>query len=104
MNHHAHAVQERSAAADGNRKTTLHVGGMYRGSEHLVVEQVLSGLPGVLGVDVNPVAQTATVTYDPAVTSVDRLREVVEQCGFHCAGRSVPCELCDPRAESEPLA
>ena len=84
--------------------TTLHVGGMYRGSEHLVVQAALARVPGVVSVEANPIAQTATVTYDPELTSVEELRELVEECGFHCAGRSVPCELCDPHAENEPLA
>jgi Cu2+-exporting ATPase len=84
--------------------TTLHVGGMYRASEKAVVEQTLARLSGVLGVEANPVAQTASVTYDTGLTSVEELREAVERCGFHCAGRSVPCGLCDPLAAEEPLA
>ncbi|GIU94162.1 MAG: copper-translocating P-type ATPase [Gaiellaceae bacterium] len=98
--HEHHGHEGGSATAT----TTLHVGGMYRGSEHLVVQAALARVPGVGSVEANPVAQTATVTYDPALTSVEELRELVEECGFHCAGRSVPCELCDPRAEDEPLA
>jgi Cu2+-exporting ATPase len=104
MTEHAHAAHEHGHGSDGSRKTTLHVGGIYRGSEHLVVEAALSGQPGVIAVDANPVAQTATVEYDPARTSVDELRRLVEKCGYHCAGRSVPCELCDPLAPEEPLA
>jgi P-type Cu2+ transporter len=60
--------------------------------------------PGVAAVDANPVAQTATVSFDPAQTSVAELRQLVERCGFHCEGRSVPCALCDPLAHEEPLA
>ena len=82
----------------------LHTGGVYRGSEHLVVERGLARLPGVLDVEANPVSQTATVSFDADVTSVAALQEAIEKCGFHCAGRSVPCELCDPLAEAEPLA
>ena len=84
--------------------TVLHVGGMFRGSEHLVVQDALARRPGVIAVEANPVSQTATVTFDPDRTTVEELRRDVEQCGFHCAGRSVPCSICDPLAESEPLA
>jgi P-type Cu2+ transporter len=104
MSEHAHAAHERDHGFDGSRRTTLHVGGIYRGSEHLVVQEALSRQPGVIAVEANPVAQTATVEYDPAVTSVDELRRSIENCGYHCAGRSVPCELCDPLAPEEPLA
>jgi P-type Cu2+ transporter len=68
----------------------LHVGDQYCVSEKAVVEAGLGRHPGVLAVDANPVAQTATVTYDPSVTSVADLQRAVEQCGFACAGCSVP--------------
>lgn len=55
--------------------------------------------PGVTGVEANAVNQTATVSYDPSVTSVAELAGWVRDCGFHCAGRSVPDHVCDPMAE-----
>ena len=55
--------------------------------------------PGVLEVEANPVAQTATVTYDPSRTSVAELAGWVRDCGYHCAGQSVPDHICDPLAE-----
>jgi P-type Cu2+ transporter len=76
--------------------TVLHVGGLHYASEKQVVEQVLGHRPGVLSVDANPVAQTATVAYDPAVTSVATLRAWVRDCGYHCAGQSAPGHVCDP--------
>ena len=80
----------------------LHVGGMYRGSEKAVVEQVLGHRPGVISVEANPVGQTATVTFDTSKTSVAELRRWVEDCGFHCAGQSVPEHICDPLMEPDP--
>ncbi|MGH2746051.1 MAG: heavy metal translocating P-type ATPase [Thermoleophilaceae bacterium] len=88
-----------TTATDSPAKVVLHVGGMYRGSEDAVVEAVLARRPGVLSVEASAAAQSATVTYDPAVTSVAQLRRWVEQCGFHCAGRSVPGHICDPLME-----
>src|SRR5215217_7204422 len=77
----------------------LHVGGLQYATEKAVVDQVLGRRPGVLAVEANPVAQTATVTYDPARTSIAELRRWVEECGKHCAGQSVPGHICDPMAE-----
>jgi Cu2+-exporting ATPase len=77
----------------------LEVMGMYRGSTKTVVETALSRRPGVLAVEANPVAQTATVTYDPGRTSVAQLTTWVQECGYHCAGQSVPDHVCDPMAE-----
>src|SRR5215203_3128540 len=77
----------------------LHVGGLQYATEKAVVDQVLGHRPGVLAVDANPVGQTATVTFDPARTSIEELRRWVEECGKHCAGQSVPGHICDPMAE-----
>ena len=60
------------------------------------VEAVLGRRPGVLAVEANPVAQTATVTYDPTRTSVAELTGWIRDCGYHCAGQSVPDHVCDP--------
>jgi P-type Cu2+ transporter len=77
----------------------LEVSGVQWASEKNVAEAVLSRRPGVLEVDANPVAQTATVTYDPEQTSVAELAGWVRDCGYHCAGQSVPEHMCDPLAE-----
>ena len=77
----------------------LETGGVQWGSEKLRVESVLSHRSGVLHVDANPVAQTATVTFDPLLTSVVELRDWIRDCGYHCAGQSVPQHLCDPLAD-----
>src|SRR6266581_9713702 len=83
--------------------TVLHVGGLGWASEKAVVEQVLGRRPGVGLVEANPVSQTATVTFDTARTSVAELRRWVEECGYHCAGQSVPSHVCDPMAEPDPV-
>ena len=88
-----------TATAQRPASAVLHVGGLHYASEKAVVEGVLGRRPGVLEVDANPVAQTATVTFDPQVTSVDELSRWVEECGYHCAGRSTPGHVCDPLAE-----
>ena len=107
MAHHgpapgAQAGHRDEAAAGKIATVVLHVGGQYRASEQAVVERVLGRRPGVRLVEANPAAQTATVTFDTAQTSVADLRRRVEECGYHCAGQSVPCHLCDPLAEPDP--
>jgi P-type Cu2+ transporter len=88
-----------TATKQRRESTILHVGGLHYASEKAVVERHLGGQPGVLAVEANPVAQTATVEYDPARTDVAKLKQWVEECGFHCAGRSVPGHICDPLAD-----
>ena len=85
-----------------SRTTVLEVSGVQWSSQQAVAEIVLSRRPGVTAVDVNAVAQTASVTYDPGVTSVAELAGWVRDCGYHCAGRSVPRHVCDPMTEPNP--
>jgi copper chaperone CopZ len=74
------------------------VGGAWATSKN-VAEAVLSRRPGVLEVEAKPVAQTATVTYDPSRSSVAELAGWVRDCESHCAEQSVPDDICDPLAE-----
>jgi len=79
----------------------LEVGGLHWGSEKRVVDSTLGRLPGVRSVDTNPVAQTATVTYDPGETTLAELRRWVRDCGYHCAGQSVLNHVCLPMQEPD---
>ncbi len=93
--HHAHAAGGDVVAVT----TVLHVGNLHWATEKAVVESFLTRLPGVQRVEANPIAQTATVTYDPGTASVADLRRWIEDCGYHCAGQSVPSHLCLPMQE-----
>ena len=92
-----------SSANDSNQATTvLEVLGLNFASEKPIVERALGRRRGVLSVHANPVAQTATVTFEVGVTSVAELRRWVEECGYHCAGQSVPSHVCDAMEEPQP--
>ena len=92
-------VHDHHATATSAVTAVLHVGNLHWGSEKAVAESLVGRLPGVLQVEANPVAQTATVSYDPAVTSVAALQKWIEDCGYHCAGKSVPGHVCMPMQE-----
>ncbi|WP_433249515.1 heavy metal translocating P-type ATPase [Streptosporangium sp. CA-135522] len=96
----------RARHSEGKERGTaiLDVSGLQWASEQNVVAARLGRRPGVLEVEVNPVAQTATVVFDPARTSLAELRIWVIECGYHCAGQSVPSHICDPMAEPDPPA
>lgn len=81
---------DQAGAGAGAVTVVLHVGGLCWATEKTVVESVLRRMRGVEKVEANPVGQTATVTYNPEATSVADLRRVVEGCGYHCAGQSIP--------------
>ncbi|MGI6871950.1 heavy metal translocating P-type ATPase [Amycolatopsis sp. 3B14] len=94
MDHGDHAV-----TGVRPENVVLDVSGLLRASEGNVVDARLRRQPGVLDVAANPVAQTATVTFDPSRASVAGLRRWVQECGYHCAGQSVPNHVCDPLEE-----
>ena len=75
-----------TTGTDAAETAVLEVSGVYWATEKAVVEAVLGRRPGVLEVEANPVAQTATVIYDPARTSVAELAGWIRDCGYHCAG------------------
>ena len=87
MNHHHHQAphsgdglhpeprpDQVSPGPDGTTTAVLEVTGVHWATSKNVVESVLSRRPGVVDVEANPVAQTATVTYQPQVTDLDQLR------------------------------
>ncbi|HEY5859943.1 MAG TPA: heavy metal translocating P-type ATPase [Actinomycetota bacterium] len=81
------------------QSVVLEISGVQWASSKAVAEATLLRRPGVISVEANPVSQTANITYDPHATNVAELRDWVEDCGFHCAGQSVPGHICDPMEE-----
>jgi Cu2+-exporting ATPase len=51
-------------------------------SQKSVVEDVIGRQRGVHAVDANPVTQTASVRFDPAVTSIVDLQRSMRNCGY----------------------
>ena len=82
----------------------LEVKGLQWATQKATIEAVLGRRNGVVAVEANPVAQTATLTIDTGHTSVAELQKWVEECGYHCAGQSVPGHICDPLAEPHPAS
>src|SRR5450756_1577637 len=76
--------------------TVVQVGGLHWATSEAIVRKVLSRRPGVLSVEASAVSQTANITYDADRTSVAQLVGWVNECGYHCEGRSVPDHVCHP--------
>ena len=83
-----------------SQTTVLHVGGLHWATSERAVETALLRRPGVEAVEANAVNQTASVTFDPSATSLGELAAWVRDCGYHCAGRSVPNHVCSPTEEA----
>src|SRR5689334_3769229 len=83
-----------------HQTTVLEVGGLHWATSAASVERALSRRPGVIAVDANAAAQTASVTFDPRRTSVPQLTDWVRECGYHCRGESVPAHVCEPMSSA----
>jgi len=86
----------------GSVTAVMDVSGVQWASTASRVEAVLGRRRGVVAVEANAASQTANVTFDPDVTSLEDIRGWIRECGFHCAGRSVPEHLCDPMTDAAP--
>lgn len=63
-------------------KVTLNVNGMSCGGCVASVTRVLKATPGVGDAVVELAAQRATVTFDPALTSVPALKAAIDDAGY----------------------
>jgi len=77
-----------------SRRVVMELDGLQWATQKDAVEAALGRRPGVLSVEANPVAQTATVVYDPSATTVEALAGWIRDCGYHCRGESVPDHVC----------
>jgi P-type Cu2+ transporter len=85
-----------TSATQDLETVVIEASGMLRASEKAVVEAAIGRRAGVVAVEANPVSQTATVVFDREAASLADLRKWVTDCGYHCAGQSVPEHICDP--------
>jgi len=76
--------------------TVLSVAGMQFASEQHRVETHVGNLAGVEEVEMNPVSQSVTISFDPSIVSASALETAVVECGYHCSGRPMPDHLCEP--------
>ena len=82
------------AAATEVETVTLEVHGLFEELDHLAVERQLRSVAGVHDARANPASESVTVDFDEQLTSPSDLRAVINDCGFHCRGRSVPRHVC----------
>lgn len=75
---------------------TIEVGGLLSVLSARGVEKQLAKLTGVLKAEVNYVAGNATVVYDETATDLKAIKSKVHECGYHCAGESLPKHICVP--------
>ncbi|HAG10490.1 MAG TPA: hypothetical protein DCK76_03690 [Desulfotomaculum sp.] len=66
----------------GQQTVSLKVSGMSCMHCKAAVQEALTGVAGVKSTEVNLDQGKATVTFDPEVATVDKMREAIKQSGF----------------------
>ena len=78
------------------KTATLDIGAYFGGLNHLGIAKQLMAAAGVQEAISNPGSASVTVRFDEGVTSVAKLRKVIEDCGLHCRGEGTPRHICLP--------
>ncbi|MBE0577902.1 cation-translocating P-type ATPase [Devosia sp.] len=78
------------------KNVTLQVSDLLSILDFAAVQKRLGALPGVQRVAMNAGSSTASIAFDEAVTSPERLAREIEACGFHCRGEIAPRHVCVP--------
>ena len=84
------------------KTVNIEVGGLLSALSARGVEKQLTKLTGVKKAEVNYVAGSATVVYDETAIDLKAIKARVHECGYHCAGESMPKHVCVP--EDPPAA
>ena len=86
-----HADSDKDATAPASSAVVeVSLKSAYDGSEYADVERSLLGLPGVAAVHLDRTRGVAHVTYDPSVTTPERLEAQLRRCGYRSDCRRRP--------------
>ena len=81
------------------KTATLDVGGMSSMLDYRAIEKQLQKVEGVHAVTASVASNSATVEYDETVIDLEALKDRINECGFHCTGKTMPKHLCEPHLE-----
>jgi len=80
----AGAPPEAPAQQPATTRATLKVSGMTCAGCEAAIKLALEGTPGVRSAEVSYDRGEATVEYDPKATTVDKLRDAINETGYTC--------------------
>ena len=75
------------------KEVILEAGGLLHGSSAPALETFLRRQPGIHHVGANYMSDTVTVGYDESAVTETSIRQLIEQCGYHCRGQVMPANI-----------
>ena len=82
-------------------EAVFEASGLTHGSSAPALQTFLLRHRGVYGAEANSLNETVVVQYDPVALSEAAIRRLIEECGYHCRGQSMPKHLREPEAGPE---
>lgn len=83
------------------KEVVLEAGGMLGGSSAPALQTFLSRQHGIHHVEANTMSDTVTVGYDENTIIEARIRQLIEECGYHCRGEVVPRHIMGTEATEQ---
>jgi P-type Cu2+ transporter len=83
------------------RTVVVSIDGMMSICDGLGVEKRLLNHPGIQGVKANFLTGTATVKYDESKVTLEEIKKLISECGYHCSGEQVPAHISKPLDPSD---
>jgi len=78
------------------KEIVLEAGGLVRGSSGPALETFLRRNPGIHHVEASYMSDTVTVGFDDTAISEEKIRSLIEECGYHCRGEVLPKHIYAP--------
>jgi P-type Cu2+ transporter len=83
------------------RTVVVSIDGMMSICDGLCVEKRLLNHPGIQGIEANFLTGTATVKYDESKVTLEEIKKLISECGYHCSGEQVPAYISKPLDPSD---
>ena len=83
------------------KQVVFEAGGLVRGSSAPALQAFISRQPGIHHVEANAMSDSVTVGYDENTITEVRIRQLIEECGYHCRGEVVPRHIMGTEATEQ---
>lgn len=66
------------------KRTVVKVDWLFHSTDSLAVEKHCRTHPGVRFIEISPVSGVAIIGYDENLISLEKIQDMVVECGYHC--------------------
>jgi Cu2+-exporting ATPase len=78
------------------KTVVVSIDGMMSICDGLGVEKRLLNYPGIYDIEANFLTGTVTVKYDESKVTLEEIKKLISECGYHCSGEQIPAHISKP--------